>query len=649
MTVTGQHDDPFGGLAALPDGVVLPEIGPGLWNAREDLDLLLPWVLLLVDATGLPGWYDEQIDIEKRSNPSTKDGRNRQVTTRAVIVAWFVLKITRRPLTHTEVGRFLLHNLNGERRALLGIGPVVPDPTGQSPLSRSLLDKRAATARVGRLVKWMNLVVDPSEYDQPRSRVHPDQKETLRRDISAADLEAARERLDWVVTQIMAAPIKAMPRRLRRQWGGGAAVDDTHLPVAARKATRTKVSFDIDSGEYRRTKPTGDRHAPKAKGGKGAKVQEVTKSVQALDLALIVACDATRGDNQYFPTIPLGFAAHAPSTDPGGNAVRVLRQLDAAGVRKGHLAQDRLYPHQKVENWHQHLLDLGWSPIFDYRIDALGRQGFTKDGALLVEGDFHCPMTPDTLVEATLDLRNGKIDHETYRARLKEREMYRLHQKEAADENGTIRRGCPATGNAPKCRCELQPDSLQPHVVRQPDNTDGDTRPLVQLLPTRFADVEAVKAEAAGKTKKQVDKARDAGQSVIPRLCSARTSVSIRADVLLKHRQPLLYGSAEHAETMRSLRNSQEGKHGFAKDDAEEALGRPGTRRKRGLAAQSIYAAVNFAVACLRKIVSFLEHMRQGDDGRFYVPREPRDPGKTGTALGSTGGYQDDEDYAPPD
>lgn len=41
--------------------------------------------------------------------------------------------------------------------------------------------------------------------------------------------------------------------------------------------------------------------------------------------------------------------------------------------------------------------------------------------------------------------------------------------------------------------------------------------------------------------------------------------------------------------------------------------------------------------------------MRQDDDGRFYVPRQPRDPSTTGTALGSTGGYQDDEDYAPPD
>ncbi len=280
MTVTG-HDDPFGSLAALPDGVVLPEIGPDLWNAREDLDRLLPWVLRLVDATDLPDWYDEQIDREKNGNPRTKDGRDRQVTTRAVMVAWFLLKITRRPLTHTEVGRFLLHNLNDERRALLGFGAVVPDPTGRSPLSRSLLDKQAAAARVGRLVKWMNLVVDPSEYHQPRSRVHPDRKETLRRDVSAADLQAARERLDWVVTQIMAAPLKAMPRRVRRQWDGGAAVDDTHLPVAARRATRTKVAFDIDSGEYRRTKPTGDRHAPKAKGGKGAKVQEVTRSVQA--------------------------------------------------------------------------------------------------------------------------------------------------------------------------------------------------------------------------------------------------------------------------------------------------------------------------------------------------------------------------------
>ena len=54
------------------------------------------------------------------------------------------------------------------------------------------------------------------------------------------------------------------------------------------------------------------------------------------------------------------------------------------------------------------------------------------------------------------------------------------------------------------------------------------------------------------------------------------------------------------------------------------------------------------AVAGIRKIVSFLEHRRQDEQGRWYVLREPR-PGSDELALGEGGGYQDDDDGWPPD
>lgn len=73
-----------------------------------------------------------------------------------------------------------------------------------------------------------------------------------------------------------------------------------------------------------------------------------------------------------------------------------------------------------------------------------------------------------------------------------------------------------------------------------------------------------------------------------------------------------------------------------------------GLRRKRGLAAQSLYAAVGLAVAALRKIVSFLEHKRQDAQGCWYVPRKPR-PGSNDLALGEGGGYTNDDDWPPDD
>ncbi len=96
------------------------------------------------------------------------------------------------------------------------------------------------------------------------------------------------------------------------------------------------------------------------------------------------------------------------------------------------------------------------------------------------------------------------------------------------------------------------------------------------------------------------------------------------------------------------MRNGQEGYHGFAKDTAHEAIGEPGLRRKRGTAAQTLYAAIGLLVANLRKIATFLDHATD-DDGQLSVPRAPRDATQTEDPLGSNGGYWQLEDEPGPD
>ena len=227
-------------------------------------------------------------------------------------------------------------------------------------------------------------------------------------------------------------------------------------------------------------------------------------------------------------------------------------------------------------------------------------------------------------------------------------------RKGKPDHNGTIRVACPASGHAPKVRCPLAEKSLQPHVITQPDGSKGDTRPLVQLLPTRLKDAAADHAQAEAEDRARADGADDkkieaAGKAaaraartddVIPKVCGG--SVSVKRETLVKHRQPTIYGSDDHKAILRAVRNSQEGFHGFAKDDAQEAIGAPGLRRKRGLPAQTLFAAIGLAVAAIRKIVSFLSHMQQDENGRYFVDRAPR-PGSENLALGEGGGYQDDD------
>ena len=663
MTALGHDDDQFGSLVGLPNGVDVPELTARMWDRRDRLDETLPFVLRMVRAGDLPAWFDREIAAEKRRvKPDTKQGSPRRISVEAVLVGWLTLKMMGRSSLHSEVARFLLHTISDEQRVELGVTLVTANPTSRTTNDRGLLDKRAMAARVDRLMDRMCEVLNPSEYHQPLNIKSKPLKEALRQDTTAEELARKQANLDFVVSQIMAMPFKAIPRWLRRQYRGDISVDDTPLPLASRKpAARGRAAWDVDGGLYRRTKATGDRHAPKAKGGKGATVQQVTKSVWALDLALVIACDLTPGDNIYFPAVPYAFSAHAPSTDPAGNSKRVIDLLSHAGVATRYATGDRLYPHQAVEKWHLPLAEAGWLAVTDYRIDTLGRQGVTKGGALLVDGGFVCPCTPDLLVEATYDLRrrDGKqIDNATYQARQRELDAYRLQNKGNPDANGTIRRQCPARGPSPTAICELAAGSDTPRVKPQPDGTLGDTRVVIELMPTRFEDVAATTAEAKavadGKGPAEVKRikaaARAGAAGTIPTLCSSG-STSIRRDVLTKFRQPLTYAKPLHNGVYRAGRNSQEGVHGSAKDDAQEALGAPGRRRKRGLAAQSLYAAVSLAVTTLRKVASFLEHTKPDKDGRPCVPRDAT-PGNENVALGAAGGYgdwDDDEQWVPCD
>ncbi|OLT33043.1 hypothetical protein BJF82_11675 [Kytococcus sp. CUA-901] len=89
---------------------------------------------------------------------------------------------------------------------------------------------------------------------------------------------------------------------------------------------------------------------------------------------------------------------------------------------------------------------------------------------------------------------------------------------------------------------------------------------------------------------------------------STRTGAnSTRTGAKYAQSMDLPYGSPEHARTYNALRQTQEGIHGFAKDDAKEALASAGRRRVHGKAAQSIFAEFILAAANLRKIRRFLQ------------------------------------------
>lgn len=89
-----------------------------------------------------------------------------------------------------------------------------------------------------------------------------------------------------------------------------------------------------------------------------------------------------------------------------------------------------------------------------------------------------------------------------------------------------------------------------------------------------------------------------------------------------KFLQKLHYGSPEWSAMYNTLRNTVEGFNGVAKDGAYAALGDARRRRIRGVAAQTLFAALLVFGINIRSIQSFLRHSVSDTNGCARRPRK---------------------------
>jgi hypothetical protein len=232
---------------------------------------------------------------------------------------------------------------------------------------------------------------------------------------------------------------------------------------------------------------------------------------------------------------------------------------------------------------------MGHKPVYDYRADQLGKQDGTH-GAILVEGRWYCPSMPQPLIDATINLHAGRIDRDTWIRLIAARRGYRIMPKENADADGYQRMTCPA--EAGKAQCPLKPDTLG----------RGIQLPLVDPDPSPTGPF---------------------------KVCRQRT-ITISPEAGAKHWQALEYGGPEWQKIYFRLRNSVEGYNGYAKNPLAEGIESAGSRRIRGIAAQTILLVFQLAHANRRKIKKWLESLALGGERprrRTHHRRKTKQPG----------------------
>lgn len=202
------------------------------------------------------------------------------------------------------------------------------------------------------------------------------------------------------------------------------------------------------------------------KKGKRPSLKKKTKYLFGYDAAFAVTRDAhydevLLDDNtpnpDILPALVLGVSLDKPGHRPAYNGLKVLSRLRERGYTPGFLAGDLAYNNSEPDEWQLPIRALGYKPVYDYRVDQLGKQAETQ-GAILVEGTWYCPSMPQPVIDATKDLCAERIDRETWTCLIKSRKSYRLMPKENEDPEGHQRMMCPA--EAGKAQCPIKPRSM---------------------------------------------------------------------------------------------------------------------------------------------------------------------------------------------
>jgi hypothetical protein len=472
-----------------------------------------------------------------------RTGRRRPLPVRAVLTALVCLALDDRPLFLTGVTRLLFSQLSPASRQLLAV-------PGTATTQRAFL---AAYRRVRYCFGQILKVADPSALPKNR-RLTAGELKARTRPMTSDQATAARARLEALVNALLEASVSVLTEDERAAFDGCTGLDATPVPLFSRGPSRRAglCASDPDGGWYVREGDHREREDDKGK--------PLRKICWALEATIAVTARPP-GAPPATPNLVTGLAMARPGEDPGGTGARVLASVAARGHKTGWLGYDRACTAALADRFHLPARALGYSPVMDYRADQLGIQA-NSQGALLVEGSWYCPALPEPLITATARLRDHVIDRELYDQQIAARAAYQLNHKDGPDADGYQRLSCPALGHHPGLMCPLRQASLSPR----------DGRPKVLQPPDEP-----------------------------PKICR-QTAITIAPDAGARYRQELPYGTPAWHARYATLRNTIEGLNGYAKDPARQALGQPGRRRVRGIAACSLFTALLLMAANIRKI-----------------------------------------------
>jgi hypothetical protein len=516
-----------------------------------------------------------------------RGGRTSRLPLRALVVASIACGLSGMAIRYDEIRQVVADPcMSTVTRKLLGFS-VSENPKEDRKLNgeRQEISYHVVARRFTKLAR----LIDPKLFPA-RTALMDAEADRIQAQWSEAEIKTRQQRMDEFNRRLITEIFASLPESVRAAYAGDVTIDGTVVPVFGKNGSNTprrlrgkgsrmdtNCGWHVKDPDQRDPDVQGSARNPKFTWAYEAHLAEMTGD----------------GVGVTFPRLIVGFSLDRPGQNPGPNAIALLESLATAGYRAGTVTVDCGYSQLSDANFAGPLRALGYTLICDYRENELGVQA-EHHGALLIEGAWYGACIPEPLRSATKDLRAGRIDGETYRRRIAEREVYLMRSQEVVRDGEATRYRCPAQGKGATLQCPLRRSTGQ-------DDRRGAS-PRAVPLPLSQVPLNP------------------------PDVCNNRSSTTIPSAVGRRRVQAVRYGTPEWHTYYSQRRNQIEGANRRLKNGAQTNIGEPDRRRVRGLGKQTIIIALYILVSNLVALANFThDFMSKLKD----PPRRPGRPAKT--------------------
>ena len=346
-----------------------------------------------------------------RPNGATP-GWKRAVSVESLLILMLVHIMAGRGVLFSDMAQTLKHRMRPKQFAALGITKTSGDYSHWYDLLHNTKD-------------YLETLIDPLPGNRCNVPTEEGMVEIIQDRASRSDeLRVKKERLYILLNDLVQSSVLLLRHDIRERYMGNIALDATKYRMQGRAGVdRSQLEALLEKMGLKSESDDDLEELEPSKNADGTRSRRIVRSINydcgfykrdgnhdgkgsgkhirqwAMEMEIAVMTANRPNEAADFPLLAVAVGSHRPGAVKR-EGLKILRDLERRNYRPAHLLVDMGYlPFSKTEDLQGPARDLGWIPVFDYKVNQLGNS-FPYEDITQVEGQWYVAGMPEDLINA---------------------------------------------------------------------------------------------------------------------------------------------------------------------------------------------------------------------------------------------------------